>query len=962
MRVLLVADQFEEIFTLTTNRETRHRYIGALLAAATWDGAVPVHLVLTLRADFYSQCLEHPKFSRCLAANLYNVPRMRPQQMRETIEKRLQISTAQAEPGLIDAVLEDAGNEPGNLALQEHALGQLWEKCGGIGGTLTTRAYSEIGRLRGALGRHADEVYESFGASMKKPLVQRIFLELVQVGESADVQDTRRRVRKTELLSLGTDEEVEQILARLASSRLIAAGREGEEVFIEVSHEALIREWPKLRDWLNQNREELVLQRRVFQAAKEWKNLNKDAGALLRGARLAQSEEWLARTPGAVPLLRDFVQAGISARDEAERTELAAQKKAALRARWFSYTLAALLLAATGVAWYTYRAQLIEKSRTLAWHALEMRNKDQGQGLGFAISGWRAAKTEEARLAITKTFPQLVATLNHDDAVESVAFSPDGQQILTASDDHTAKLWRTRDGQLLATLRGHKDKISYARFSPDGQHIVTASADHTARVWNAADGRLVAILQGHTDVVWGPQFSPDSQRIVTASSDHTARVWTAADGRLLATLQGHTDVVAHAEFSADGQRIVTASWDHTARLWSSADYTLVTSLEGHSARISSVGFSPDGRRVVTASPDGTARVWASADGRLLAILRHGGAVSSATFSPEGLRIATTGFDHNIRVWNSTSGHLLATLQGHTGMVLHLTFSPDGRRILTDSADSTARVWNSFDGRLLATLDAPERPSIKFQGSHGEIPWDSAFSPDGQLVATALGENAARVWNIRAVGETIATLRGHEGAIYGVTFSPDGQSIVTAGSDNTARLWSSIDGRLLATLPHLNDVYDATFSPDGQRILTASGDKTARIWSSADGRLLATLTGHTDQVYRAQFSPNGQRIITASGDHTARIWNSADGRLLTTLRGHKDLVARAQFSPDGERIVTASWDHTARVWDSKDGRLLAILSGHTDKVRGARFSPDGQRIVTFSWDHTAECGIAAMASC
>jgi WD40 repeat protein/DNA-binding winged helix-turn-helix (wHTH) protein len=956
-RVLLVADQFEEIFTLTANRETRHRYIEALLAAARCDSAVPVQLVLTLRADFYSQCLEHPALSRCLADNLYNVPRMTQRQLRETIEKRLQISTAQAEPGLIDAVLEDAGDEPGNLALQEHALGQLWERGGGVGSTLTYQAYSEIGRLRGALGRHADAVYESFTDEKQKQLVQQIFLELVHVTEGAGVQDTRRRVRKTELLSLGATQEIEQLLTRLASSRLIATGAEHENVFVEVSHEALIREWPQLRDWLNHNREELLLQRRLLQAAQDWESLDKDAGALLRGARLAQGEEWLARTPGALPLLRDFVGAGIAARDEAERQELAAQKRevlrqkaAAGRLRWFVFALAALLLAAAGAALYTYRIHLMERSRTLAWHAEQMRDHDHGQALDFALRSWRIGRTEEARLAITKTFPQLVAALNHDDVVEKVAFSPDGQQILTASDDQTARLWSRVDGHLVATLKGHTGKVIVAIFSPDGQRIVTTSLDHTARVWSAADGHLLAILRGHTDAVWTPAFSPDGERILTPSSDHTVKIWNAADGRLLATLHGHTDMVAHAQFSADGRRIVTTSWDHTARLWSGAHYRLVAILR-HAAAVGSAEFSPDSRRILTASGDGTARVWDSSEGHLLVTLRHAG-VLMAKFSPDGGRIATGGIDQTARVWSATDGQLLATLVGHTGSITHLNFSPDGRLILTNGTDATARLWNSVDGQALATLELAPRPAIKDRGPRTAMPWDSAFSPDGRLVVAALGDSTARVWNISRVGDNTETFRS-PAAVIDARFSPDGLRTVVAGADGTARIWSTIDARLLATLQgHSDFVYEANFSPDGQRVVTASGDKTARIWNSADGRLLATLTGHTDQVYRAQFSPDGQLIVTASGDDTARLWNGVEGRFLTVLRGHNDLVCRAQFSPDGQRVVTASWDHTARVWNSADGRLLVILKGHTDKLRGARFSPDGKRIITFSWDGTA----------
>src|SRR5258708_6848443 len=412
--ILLVADQFEEIFTLTSNRQIRDRYIDALLAASRLDSAVPVHLVLALRADFYAHCLEHAELSRCLETSLYNVPRMTQEQLRETIEKRLALAAARAEPGLIDSLLEDVGAEPGDLALLEHALGQLWEKCGGPGCTLTNRAYAEIGRLRGALGRHADEVYAGLGDEEQKQLAQKIFLELVQLGEGGNVQDTRRRVAKPELRALGEPEEVELLLGRLASSRLISTGREVEQTFVEVSHEALIREWPALREWLNQNREELGLQRRLQQAAEEWNGLNRDAGALLRGGRVAQGEEWMARTPGVPPLLRDFLPASIAARDEAERKNLVAHKKKTARQRWFSCALAALLLVAVGIAWFAYHEQVIQKSRAMAAQSGEMLSRDHGQALDLAIRSWRVAKTQQAYLAWAKALPETLAIPKHD--------------------------------------------------------------------------------------------------------------------------------------------------------------------------------------------------------------------------------------------------------------------------------------------------------------------------------------------------------------------------------------------------------------------------------------------------------------------------------------------------------------------------------------------------------------------
>ena len=308
-RILLVVDQFEEIFTLTSDQEIRERYINALLATARWDGSIPVHLVLVVRADFYANCLEHVQLSRAMEANLYNVSRMASTQLREGVEKRLSLAGGEAEAGLMDSLLADVGAEPGDLALLEHALGLLWEKCGGFGCTLTNKAYSEIGRLRGALGKHADEIYATL-SNRNQHLAVKIFLELIQLGE--DSLDTRRRIKKTHLLSLGIVHEVEQVLEILISGRLIASSGEGPEIYIEISHEALIREWAALRQWLTQSRDELWHGRRLLQAAAEWKRLGRDCGALLQGTPLDMAEAWLTKHPHSPLLLKEFLAASLA--------------------------------------------------------------------------------------------------------------------------------------------------------------------------------------------------------------------------------------------------------------------------------------------------------------------------------------------------------------------------------------------------------------------------------------------------------------------------------------------------------------------------------------------------------------------------------------------------------------------------------------------------------------------------
>ncbi|MCL1467148.1 AAA-like domain-containing protein [Argonema galeatum] len=442
----------------------------------------------------------------------------------------------------------------------------------------------------------------------------------------------------------------------------------------------------------------------------------------------------------------------------------------------------------------------------------------------------------------------------HGNSVSSANFSPDGQRIVTASNDNTARVWDL-SGKQLAILKGHGNSVSSANFSPDGQRIVTASYDNTARVWDLS-GKQLAILEGQSSASCA-NFSPDGQRIVTASKDNTARVWDLS-GKQLAILRGHQYGVNSANFSPDGQRIVTASND-IARVWDLSGQ-LLTELKGHPGYVYSANFSPDGQRIVTASNDSTARVW-DLSGQQLAILHQYG-VNSANFSPDGQRIVTASYDKTARVWD-LSGQQLAILKGHQYPVYSANFSPDGQRIVTASDDNTARVWD-LSGQQLAILKGHKNPM-------GSAKSSANFSPDGQRIVTTLsGDSTARVWDLS--GKQLAELKGHQYPVRSANFSPDGQRIVTTALfDNTARVWD-LSGKQLAELKgHQYPVSSANFSPDGQRIVTASDDKTARVWDLA-GKQLAELKGHQSPVSRANFSSDGQRIVTASYDGTARVWN------------------------------------------------------------------------------------------
>jgi WD40 repeat protein/serine/threonine protein kinase len=536
----------------------------------------------------------------------------------------------------------------------------------------------------------------------------------------------------------------------------------------------------------------------------------------------------------------------------------------------------------------------------------------------------------------------------HSARVTSVAFSPDGRRIVTASVDQTAKVWEAASGRELLTLKGHAGGVRSVAFFSDGQRIVTGSIDQKAKLWDAASGREILTLKGHSAPINSVASSLDGERVVTGSGDRTAKVWEAASGRELLTLKGHSAPINSVAFSPDSQRIATGSQDGTARVWEAASGQELLTLKGHAGVVVSVAFSPDGRQIITGSEDQTAKLWDAASGReLLTLKGHSGWIWSAVFSPDGQRIATGSSDETAKVWEPASICEPLLFQGHSNRINSAAFSPGGRRIVTASEDRTAKVWEVANGREVLTLNG-----------HSAQVMSAVFSPDGQRIVTGSVDQTAKVWEA-ASGHELLTLEGHSAPIWCVSASPDGQRIVTGSQDSTVKLWEAVSGRQLLTLKgHRAPIWSVAFSPDGQRIVTGSVDQTIKVWEAASGHELLTLEGHRAPIWSAAFSPDGERILSGSSDQTAKVWEAASGREMLTLKGHSAAIKSVAFSPDGQRIITGSEDQTIKVWEAASGREVLTLKANGAAINSVAFSPDGQRIVTGSEDRTARMWQAA----
>jgi WD40 repeat protein/tRNA A-37 threonylcarbamoyl transferase component Bud32 len=615
-----------------------------------------------------------------------------------------------------------------------------------------------------------------------------------------------------------------------------------------------------------------------------------------------------------------------------------------------------------GFEWYYWQRQMHQELKALRGHTgpiLAVAYSPDGQRIVTGSADHTAKVWDAAR------GKELLTLRGHTEPVKSVAFSPDGQRILTGSWDNTAMLWDATNGTRLRILKGHEAAIFSVAFSSNGQRIVTGSQDKTAKVWDAVTGTNLLSFYGHSNGVWAVAFSPDGQRIVSGGWDQTARVWDATNSNELSTLVGHRGAVLSVAFSPGGQSVVTGSQDHQVKVWDATHGAALRTLRGHGASVFSVGFSPDGKWIISGSGDQTARVWDAADGEeLRAFKGHGSQIGSVALSPDGQRIVTGGgavrfspdgrfFDPNIeedptaKVWDAGGSMEVLTLEGHTKAVTSVDFSADGRWVVGGSLDGTAKVWDVLTGQRISSVRAQGTPIRAV-----------AFLPDGKRFVTGSFDGTASVWDVASRKE-LRKLVGHSNRVFSVAVSRNGR-IATGSWDGTVKLWDAATGKPLLTFPDRGgNVYTVAFSPDGLRMVSASGDAAANVnvWEANSGKPLLTFQPSV-KIWSAAFSRDGRRIVTGTHGLTAKVWDAASGKEQLTLIGHTEHIHAAVFSPDGRRIVTGSADQTAKLWDAATGEELLTFKGHSDWIHAVAFSPDGKRIVTGSGDRTIKVWEAA----
>lgn len=942
---LVIVDQFEEVFTLCADAAERARFIDLLLAARKPESRLRV--LLAVRGDFYGRCAEHRGLADALRdANLL-AGAMSPAELRDAVVRPATAAGLTVERALTARLVKEVADAPGGLPLLSHALLETWRRRRGK--TLTMAGYEAAGCLHGAIAKTAEDVFGRF-TDDQAAAARRVLLRLVAPGDGTP--DTRRPVEHAELPGTGSGDTA-QVLEALAGARLLTL--DGDTV--EMAHEALITGWPRLRGWIEEDRERLRVHRNLTEAARAWQELGREKGALYRGSRLAAAREHFG---GASRVdLTDLEDAFL---DASRHHEQKGRRRSRLVLAAVSTALC-LALVAAGLAvgqWQSaVTAQHLAQSRQLAAQSSALLDSEPDLASLLAVRAYRTSPTREATAALyaAAALPLRKRLISGTKPVQSIALSPDGRTLASQSGDGAVRIWNLPEGRLRHTFTGH-DISEVVTFSPDGGILAVATAggtDVTIGLWDPVTGRKLRTLTVPDGSVRGMDFSPDG-RTVVASSPAAVRAWDVATGRTRHSFTSHPDPQAVA-FSPDGRTVAAAGRDGRVRVWDTATGRTRTTHDGQAGG-SAVVFSPDGRTYAVVVTEGAVQLRDVATGIVRRTIKDTAiGLNEVAFAPDGRMLAVPGDGDTVRLWDTASGTPRATVTaGHHGRGrMDVALGADGRTLVTSSnLDRTIRVH-----RLSA-----DRPQTTLSGRDGTSISDVAFSPDGRTVGTVHqgppGRGSIRLWDARTgVREAVLTLdsdlarKGKQlpftvlrpGA---VGFSPTGQAMAARAADRgVIEVRDVVTGRLRRSLA-LRDIDTAVFSPDGTRLAVVGGK--VRIWDVATGSVRTARTGRGRSVRAVAFAPDGRTLAVAyigTDDEPVTLLDVSTGRVQRTVKPGARSPLSLAFSPDGHTLATASGGKgSVKTWDARTGqpRDSFRVGG---EVASLAFSPDGRTLAASS---------------
>jgi WD40 repeat protein len=994
VRPVIVVDQFEELFTHPVPDGDRIAFATALANAA------PALVLLAVRADLVERCIGLAPLMPALNAPVLLGP-MNDTELREAIVRPARDAGLDVEPGLPERLITDlgargdAGYDPGALPRLAHALRETWHHSDGA--TLTLAAYRAVGGIDGAVSRTAEEIHGQLDP-MGRDALRTIMLRLVTVLD--DGTAARRRVDPRELTGY------QPIVDALIGARLVTVDATGARL----SHEALLNAWPRLRDWIDEDRAGLVQHRRFTDAVRVWVDSGQQADDLYRGARLTALNSWLDSARDRIrlhPAEHEF----LARSNAAEQAGVLATRRRTRRLRALVTALSLLLVVASVAVLVALRlrqdaqeqranadtARQLNLSRQLAAESALTTDVDPRRAALLALGAWRAGPTVEARSTVLATAADAYRgrlTIGHEGAITVVAVSGDGTVAVTGGRDGKVRLWdlpRRRELALLDDGEGWNRSVSMSR---DGRLAAAANLDrNTATVWDVAsrekvftvpikaadvaispDGRRLAANIGNSLVEYetagftqisrfaiglslGISYSPDSTMISTTEGDNV-QVHRSGDGTKVATLVGHATSVTATAWSTSGGMLASTAQDGSLRLWDTTTWTTLHALTTTGGPLNAVVFNPSGRLVFAGGVGKGVLAWDPQTGESRGQFVTGTGTAGVAVTEDGHTLLSSGVDGVVTQWRVSR----TALGTRRNSVLGVAFQPRGDLLAMSTGDGV-ELWNHVEGNLVRQL----------AGHTGDV-YDVAFSPDGSRLATVGEDGQLLLWD-PDTGELLKKLKRSDTELTNVAFSPDGRTIAVAGrapvsveGDHDELLLVGTDDLTIVARrstsgeprnPQGNDVETGnhasgiSFSPDGRTLAVALSGGKVVLWNLVDPGAASTVVGGHDQIaVDVAFSPDGTILASGGSDRVVRLWRVRDGRPVGEL-GHDAVVRNLAFSPDGKMLITASQDSIVRLWDLRTNAPLARLDRHDDEVNKVIFDSSGQVAASASADGTVQ---------
>jgi WD40 repeat protein len=977
--LVLVIDQFEEVFTLVEDEHARTHFLGSLEAAAT-DPHSRLRVVATLRADFYDRPLLYRGFADLFKSRVEALVPLSPEELERAISgpaKRVDVSL---EPGLVAAMLADVAEKPGGLPLMEYALTELFDRRDGR--TLFLEAYRQIGGVSGALGRRAEEVYNELDAG--KEAARQLFLRLVALGEGTE--DTRRRVPRAEVASLDLDQHsMTTVLDRFGVSRLLSFDRDGGTgaPTIELAHEAILTAWPRLHRWIDAAREELRTERRVAAAAREWTESDRDPSFLLSGSRLEQAETWRAGSGIAItPEEREYLDASREQRDRALAEERARQaheeeleRRSFRRLRALVAVLAAASVVAIGLTVFalTQSRRAETESRTavareLAAASVASLDSDPERSVLLALEAIDHTRSvdgtvlPEAREALHRAVTASRIVRFEPGIGGAVDWSPNGVFVTEGPEDSgEVEIRDVETGDPVLTFHGHDVDLNEPLFSPDGSMLATGGDDGFLKVWDPTTGERIASLEGEGRVL-GVSFSGDGSFVAAAWPDEgLVRIMDPVANRLIRTIDARDQFPSETALSPDGRSIAVGPGAiNFATVYDVSSGQPRFELLGHRFPINAIAWSPDGRRIATGGNDSSVRIYDGRTGRSqLELLGNAGPVISVDWDPDGQRLLTGSSDGTARVWDVAEERgqelMLLSSQG-TRSGVWAVFSPDGDHVLTGDFDITAAtIWDVSVAGDAEWTNVPTDPLV---------PVDVAFLRGGQVVASSDG-NAVTVWDVIGEGSarpvrTLGPGSGSREPIVRIAANHDGTRVATArGFSSIADVWNAGTGTRMfkVTTADGGENSDLTWSPDGRWLVFTDYGGGAVIYDPAGDRVGAFHLPDQFGIEAAAFGPDGRLVATADTSYesperatiTIRDW---EGERVVHRIPNRGGASQLAFSPSGDKLALAGFDGFVDILSVDSGERLLRFPANEGPVNDIAYSPDGSTIATAGDDGTA----------